>query len=145
MVPGGFAAGTAHRTWTKPHGKDMVAAQLGRESALAGYLLHLKETKQVTKLKALFYKPDFKLALLAKLLSFQDPLDYFDPFHDIERVGLSPIGIVHLFRQYFFEFDTFLGPPVSHVWMSPGSTVELLEINTRKTIVERSIEHALES
>lgn len=24
---------------------------------------------------------------------------------------LSPVGVVNLFRQYFFEFDTFLGPP----------------------------------
>ena len=50
----------------------------------------------------------------------------------MKRVALSPISVVHLFRQYFFELDTFLGTPVSHVWLSPGSTVELIEIHTRR-------------
>lgn len=68
-----------------------------------------------------------------------------DPFKDIDRAGLSPIGIVHLFRQYFFEFDTFLGPAVGHVWLSPGSSVELVEVSTRQTLVERTMETALET
>jgi hypothetical protein len=46
---------------------------------------------------------------------------------------LSPIGILHLFREYFFELGTFLGPPVGHVWLSPGGTVELMEVNTRSS------------
>lgn len=125
--------------------EDSLAEQLSRESTIAGYVLYLKANKHFDKLKQLFYKPDHRLTQLTKLLSFKSPLDYFDPFKDIDRVGLSPIGIVHLFRQYFFEFDTFLGPSVSHVWMSPGSTVELVEINTRKTIVEKTIENSLES
>src|SRR5664279_3786283 len=33
---------------------------------------------------------------------------------------LSPVGLVNLFREYFFEFDTFLGTPVGHLWISPG-------------------------
>ena len=60
-------------------------------------------------------------------------------------VALSPISVVHLFRQYFFELDTFLGTPVSHVWLSPGSTVELIEVHTRRTIVEKTLETALET
>lgn len=52
---------------------------------------------------------------------------------------LSPIGILHLFREYFFELGTFLGPPVGHVWLSPGGTVELIEVNTRRTLVEQTV------
>ena len=39
--------------------------------------------------------------------------------------ALSPLGFVHLFRQYFFELDTFLGPPVeprlAHARARPSS------------------------
>lgn len=122
-----------------------MADQLSRESVAAGYLLYLKEHKQFDHLKELFYKPDVRFAHLAQLLKFKDPLDSLDPFKDIDRASLSPLGIVHLFRQYFFEFDTFLSPPVSHVWLSPGSTVELLEISTRRELIERTIENALET
>ncbi|GAB2979326.1 hypothetical protein [Saccharothrix stipae] len=38
---------------------------------------------------------------------------------------MSPVGVIHLFRQYFFELTSFLGTPVGHVWISPGTTVEL--------------------
>lgn len=124
---------------------ELVADQLNRESVLSGYLVHLKENKQFDKLKDLFYKQNHLLAKAAKLVGFRNPLDYFDPFRDIERVGLSPIGIVHLFRQYFFEFDTFLGTPVHHVWLSPGSEVELIEISSRKTVIERTTESTLDS
>jgi hypothetical protein len=123
----------------------LVADQLDRESAVAGYLLHLKANRHFDKLKELFYKPDLQIARITALLAYQDPLDVLDPQKDIDRAGLSPIGIVHLFRQYFFEFDTFLGPPVSHVWLSPGATVELVEISTRKTLVERTFESTFET
>ncbi|WP_248960401.1 hypothetical protein [Sphaerisporangium perillae] len=53
---------------------------------------------------------------------------------------LSPVGLVNLFRQYFFEFDTFLGTPVGHLWISPGGTVEVVESSTRKTVVEKTTE-----
>lgn len=122
-----------------------VAQQLNRESAVAGYLLYLKEKGQFGKLKDFFYKADTRLLRLQKLFEFRDPLEYIDPFKDIDRAGLSPIGIVHLFRQYFFEFDTFLGSPVGHVWLSPGASVELVEISTRKTVVERSFESTMET
>ncbi len=64
---------------------------------------------------------------------------------DLASAVISPIGLVHLFRQYFFEFDTFLGPPVQHVWLSPGGTVELIEVSTRKVTVERATETASET
>jgi hypothetical protein len=59
--------------------------------------------------------------------------------------ALSPVGTVNLFRQYFFEFDTFLGPPTGHVWISPGGTVELVETSTRRTLVEKVSEQAEET
>ena len=52
---------------------------------------------------------------------------------------------MHLFRQYFFELDSFLGTPVGHVWLSPGSTVELIEVQTRRTIVEKTLEQSIET
>jgi hypothetical protein len=64
---------------------------------------------------------------------------------ELARAVISPIGIVHLFRQYFFEFDSFLGPAVEHLWLSPGGQVELVEVSTRKTIVEKLTETAFES
>lgn len=124
---------------------QLRADQLNRESLASGYLLYLKDNERFAELKNLFYPRDSRFEALGSLIKFNDPFEALDPFKDIDRVGLSPIGIVHLYRQYFFEFDTFLGTPVSHVWLSPGSTVELVEINTRKTIVERTIETELET
>ena len=124
---------------------DKLAEQLNRESTIAGFLSYLKENKHFDELERLFYDSDEHLKRLLALLKFRDPLDYIDPFKDLGRASLSPLGIVHLFRQYFFEFDSFLGPPVSHVWMSPGSTVELFEISTRKKIVEQSLQTNVET
>jgi hypothetical protein len=124
---------------------NLVADQLNRESALAGFIMYLKANKHFDELQNIFYRPDKNLARLLALFKFRDPLDYMDPFKDLDRVSLSPLGIVHLFRQYFFEFDTFLGPAVGHVWMSPGSTVELVEVSTRKTLVERTTESSIET
>lgn len=121
-----------------------LSMQLARESSLAGYLLYLREHKQAAKLKQLFYR-DTSLGQLTRLFDFKDPLDLMDPFKDIDRVSLSPIGIVHLFRQYFFEFDTFLGTPVSHVWLSPGASVELVEVSSRRTVTERTVETSLDT
>ena len=59
-------------------------------------------------------------ATLARVLSGDDDtglalldLTNMDPqnLEDIQSVVLSPIAVVHLFRQYFFELDTFLGTP----------------------------------
>ena len=65
--------------------------------------------------------------------------------HPSKEMFLSPIGILHRFREYFFELGTFLGPPVGHVWISPGGTVELVEVNTRRTLVERTMEQSTET
>lgn len=124
---------------------QQVADQFQRESVASGFLTYLAANKKFDELKRMFYTRDAKLPALEELMTFANPLDVFDPRKDIDRVGLSPIGIVHLYRQFFFEFDTFLGSPVGHVWLSPGSTVELIEIQTRKTTTERSTETGFES
>jgi hypothetical protein len=123
---------------------------LDEESALAGALLSIVEQKLFSQLEMIFYeKSGDKLAeanqQIIDLLSDEDPFATFDPKKDIKNVSLSPLGIVHLFRQYFFELDTFLGTPTGHVWLSPGSTVELIEVSTRRVLIEKTIEEATET
>jgi hypothetical protein len=78
----------------------------------------------------------------ARALALLDPMT-FATGKGREAV-LSPLGIVHLFRQYFFEFGTFLGAPVEHIWLSPGSTTELIEVSTRRVLEERTFEEFTE-
>jgi hypothetical protein len=56
----------------------------------------------------------------------------------VSRGVLSPVGLVTLFREYFFEFDNFLGAPSGHIWISPGGTVEVVESSTRRTLIEKT-------
>jgi hypothetical protein len=47
------------------------------------------------------------------------PYDFLEtkvvvPKSSVQEI-LSPVGILHLFREYFFELPTFLGSPVGHV------------------------------
>ncbi|PEE68584.1 hypothetical protein [Bacillus thuringiensis] len=79
---------------------------------------------------------------LSDILKPTDPLASIDPTDN--SGALSPIGFVHLFRQYFFDLGNFLGEPVEHVWLAPGTTMELIEVSTRKSILERSVETTLE-
>jgi hypothetical protein len=128
---------------------ESFGVQAGRESAVAGALVALVQQEQFAQLEALFYK---KPALAAQsvsqqisdLLKSDDPFLTFDPKRDIKDVSLSPLGVVHLFRQYFFELDTFLGNPTGHVWLSPGSTVELIEVSTRRVFTEQITEQSTE-
>ncbi|MEU0795834.1 hypothetical protein ABZ342_37715 [Amycolatopsis sp. NPDC005961] len=62
--------------------------------------------------------------------------------HPLTDAVLSPVGLVNLFREYFFEFDTFLGTPAGHLWLSPGGTVELIETSTRRTLTEQTAEQS---
>jgi hypothetical protein len=79
---------------------------------------------------------------------FADLLDDSDPFSLIPLAGreavLSPIRVVQIFRQYFFELDNFWGPAVEHIWLAPGTRIELYEVSTRKTIYEETIERSME-
>lgn len=79
---------------------------------------------------------------LEDILRPQDPLALIDPTDD--GGVLSPVGFVHLFRQYFFDLGSFLGEPVEHIWLAPGTTIELIEVTTRRTLVERSLEELFE-
>lgn len=129
-----------------PHTPVMMQQLAARESVVAGVLGFLYKNKMLSELRALFAgaTANVDLAAFEAMKPLIDPLAAFDPKNDMPRVSLSPIGIVHLFRQYFFEFDTFLGPSVQHIWLSPGATVELIEIHTRKTVTERYTEQASE-
>jgi len=113
-------------------GSKGVALQ--HEAAVAGALQHLANISPATLADV------FKLHTVAWPLTqaVTDPLATFDP--TTQRAILSPIGIINVFREYFFELDTFLGPAVSHVWVSPGGTLEVYETHTRRTIEERSTE-----
>ena len=129
--------------------------QLGYESSVADVLLTLVANKNFATLESLFYQridATQKARQLDKILAARNSLDatldieHLDPTDrdQLANVVLSPISVVHLFRQYFFELDTFLGTPVSHVWLSPGSSVELLEIHSRTTRIEKTLETTLD-
>lgn len=158
-----FLGATLPMTMTLPNDSNRQATfmvafekQLNYESALAGSLQFLLKNKNYTELQNIFYstKNNKEIATnLINALSVSNSVDAYLNFENlnprdknhIESVALSPISVVHLFRQYFFELDTFLGTPVGHVWLSPGSTVELIEVSTRKTIVEKTLETVLET
>lgn len=57
----------------------------------------------------------------------------------------SPIGILNLFRYYFYDLTTFLGPSVEHIWLGPNMTTELYEISTRRILQERTLERFAET
>jgi hypothetical protein len=65
--------------------------------------------------------------------------------HPAQAAFRSPIGILHMFRQYFLQFGTFLGPRGGHVWISPGGSVELVQVNTRKVFTERTFDESTEN
>ncbi|HXF90642.1 MAG TPA: peptidoglycan-binding protein, partial [Candidatus Nitrosotenuis sp.] len=135
--------------------KGVFEHQLQYESAMAGALLFLVKEKSHDALAEIFYTTKNnteKATQLIKMLAAKETGEAYLDFEHLnpqdkdflKSVALSPISVVHLFRQYFFELDTFLGTPVSHVWLSPGSSVELIEIHTRKTTVEKTIETTLD-
>lgn len=114
---------------------DFKQDLIDRENTVAQSVLWLSQNNPSALNRLFFQKKKVKLADIAM---FADPLQSFG--HSNVSAVLSPVGIVHLFRQYFFEFDTFLGPSVGHIWISPGGTVELVEISSRKTTTERTVE-----
>ena len=129
-----------------------IRTAINDEAVIAGVLKMLLDKGAVAALNSIFFsnldangEAAFQDVLDKAAMDFDDPYLTFDPKKDVKDVSLSPLGIVHLYRQYFFELDTFLGTPTGHVWLSPGSTVELIEIQTRKTITEKTIEQSLET
>ncbi len=69
----------------------------------------------------------WEVARLEAVRSFRDPLDYVDPFGDIDRGSLSPIGIVHLFRRDEYELDRVLGASIGQVSVAPSSSLDLID------------------
>lgn len=114
--------------------RTVRASALRHEAAVAGALQHLSVVAPATLHQVL------KLDKVAWpiVAAITDPLSAFDP--TTERAILSPVGLINVFREYFFELDSFLGPPVGHVWVSPGGTLEVYEVHTRRTIEERNTE-----
>jgi hypothetical protein len=150
------AAGAGRATGAAdPFTADDAKAVMEYEARIATTLMQLKDAQQFAAIRKLLFPHDWKQthAALIQAATFgplqqfvpSNPLDRLDPNYDLDRVALSPIGIVHLFRQYFFELDTFLGSPVGHVWLSPGTSLELIEVNTRKVLVEKTMEQSIET
>jgi hypothetical protein len=122
--------------------QNLLASILRRESVSAGALAYLGAQADPETLMQLL--PSFRgQPLIDGFAWFADQVDPAQS--DLARAVISPIGMVHLFREYFFEFDTFLGPSVQHLWLSPGGMVELIEVSTRKTLVEQTTEQVLET
>lgn len=130
-----------HETGTEIDTNVVISAILERESSAAGALGRLGAEHSPAEIAELL-KPSEALSPT----TFFDALTLITPAHsDLVDATISPIGLVRLYRQYFFEFDTFLGPPVQHLWLSPGGTVELVEASTRRTLVERETEQTVET
>lgn len=132
-----------------------IKKQIQYESSIAGALLFLVNEKNHLILEEIFYSQLNKAEQAETLIKMINADSSSEAFLDIENldpteqeqlkgVTLSPISVVHLFRQYFFELDTFLGTPEKHVWLSPGSSVELIEEHTRRNTVEKSFESTLD-
>jgi hypothetical protein len=136
----------------KEQTQEIVRKGIDNEAVIAGVVKQMVENGRISELNKVFFSQleinasdAFMQALASMQIDFTDPYLTFDPKKDVKDVTLSPLGIVHLFRQYFFELDTFLGTPTGHVWLSPGSTVELVEVSTRKTTIEKTIETSTET
>ncbi|WP_328965572.1 hypothetical protein [Streptomyces virginiae] len=83
---------------------------------------------------------DPALAALAERYQSVGPTTSTTPTTSATTAPLTPVGLVNLFREYFFEFDTFLGSPSGHIWVSPGGSVEVVETSTRRTLTEKTAE-----
>lgn len=135
----------------KEKAHNNVSTGIEAEAVVAGALKALVDSDNFETLNSIFFilmNVDHRKAFMTAIaagVDYTDPYLFFDPKKDVKDVSLSPLGIVHLFRQFFFELDTFLGTPQSHVWLSPGATVELVEVNTRRTITEKTVEVSTET
>jgi hypothetical protein len=128
------------KAYTQTETRNLLEDLFARESKIAGYLLFLRDHTPSTLNDLFFKSPSSALVTTAQL---EDPLLNFGAAN-YEAI-LSPLGVMQLYRQYFFQFDSFLGPPVGHVWLSPGGTVELIEVSTRRTLTEKTFEQSLET
>ncbi|MEE6136879.1 LysM peptidoglycan-binding domain-containing protein [Mycobacterium sp. 050128] len=136
-APGAQPAGPVVRLAAEGAFAPASAALISREAATASLLQYLGKTSP-DAVKQLF-TPAF-----AQWQRVVAAVQFLAEQHPSKLSFLSPIGLLHRFREYFFELGTFLGPPVGHVWISPGGMVELYEANTRRTLVERTVEQSTE-
>lgn len=49
-------------------------------------------------------------------------------------LSLSPVGLLHVYQQYYFDLGTQLSPPVEHVWIAPYGSLEMLETYSRSEV-----------
>jgi hypothetical protein len=141
----------ASRAWHPVEGTELYVAHdfdaatnaLTRvQHTLAIETLRTLSTKQPEVLDLAFNRAAARHGWEMKL-AFMDPLSSFDAH--VQNAYLSPIGVLHLVREYFFEGKSFGGPAVGHVWLSPGSSLELYEVHTRRRLEERRVEVGIES
>jgi hypothetical protein len=133
---------TAHaQSGREVSAESVLSGILERESTVTGALAQLRQERSPVEIAELM-----KSTEVPSNQPFYGVLEMLTPAQsDLVNALISPIGLVRLYRQYFFEFDTFLGPPVQHLWLSPGGLVELVETSTRRTLIERTTEQAFES
>ncbi|KAM6513258.1 hypothetical protein FALCPG4_015705 [Fusarium falciforme] len=129
---------------------NVAASPAAKPPQTASKLLGFQEAKTATILSHLASKePKITEELFRPPMSSVDrvlqAISSFNQDSPARSAFLSPIGILHLFREYFFQTGTFLGPPVGHVWVSPGGTVEMYESNTRLAKTERTTEQSFET
>lgn len=128
------------RAASSPIARSQAAVDfLQRESSAAGQLQLLRDQGATGELKRLFLHHSTaadRLKATARILDTLTPFKWLDPAGILSQTLVSPIGIIHLYRQYFFELDSFLGSPVGHVWVAPHTSVELIEVNKRRTLTE---------
>jgi len=132
------------RVMTEDAQRSVLHSILARESVTAGALAAVGARDGGRHAVGIFGVAR-KNALSDALQALEGVQALADPRKsELARAVISPIGVVHLFRQYFFEFESFLGPSVEHLWLSPGGRVELVEISARRTLIERITENAFQ-
>ncbi len=118
---------------------DLQTLDLRLHESLVFGMLDYLNRRSPEALKAIFaeYQKPWQVTK-----DFMNPLEGFDG--NVQNAVLSPIGLITLYREYFFDCGTFLGPPVDNIWVSPGGSVEVFEVHTRKSIVDKQVETATE-
>ncbi len=124
--------------------KQVFINILERESVAAGVLSQLQQMGDLPALMSFYLKTTSDLPQPERLITYEGFRQMMDPRSSgLANAVLSPVGLVHFFRQYFFELDTFLGPAIEHLWLSPGATVELVEVSRAKRAVQKPGEDPL--
>ena len=61
-----------------------------------------------------------------------------------ERFVVSPVGLLDVYRHYFYDFGNFLSIPEEHLWIAPFTTVDLYEVNSKTSYQFRETEVAVQ-